>query len=86
MNLPGVTVEVTQIAALLKERVCNGAVLHDTRPRHCGSVQLQSCQSQSKNCFYNVHVHPPLSANPRWHPVLVTGVSHQGRDLRAEQN
>lgn len=31
MNLPGVTVEVTQIAALLKERVCNGAVLHDTR-------------------------------------------------------
>lgn len=31
MNLPGVTVEVTQIAALLKKRVCNGAVLHDTR-------------------------------------------------------
>lgn len=43
-------------------------------------------KKKKKNCFYNVHVHPPLSANPRWHPVLVTGVSHQGRDLRAEQN
>lgn len=32
MKLPGVTVEVTQIAALLKEQVCNSAVLHDTRP------------------------------------------------------
>lgn len=47
MNLPGVTVEVNQIAALLKERVCNGAVLLDTRGETAASVQLQSCQSQS---------------------------------------